>query len=149
MMSLPRALTSARSPAFAAAARSRWAPRIRTTEPARRLRNTSVLVMKYCLQGRARSDSNEMSNMGSRVAQRFPLRAVSLCLLLAAPACKGGPETDQAAIEERLHEKGTAELMHEVSTAPEYRPPADGRLSERQVRIYLDVRRRERKIREI
>lgn len=90
-----------------------------------------------------------MSNIGSRVAQRFPLRAVSLCLLLAAPACKGGPEADQAAIKERLHEKGTAELMHEVSTAPEYRPPADGRLSERQVRIYLDVRRRERKIREI
>ncbi len=87
--------------------------------------------------------------MRSRVAQRFPLRAVSLCLLLAAPACKGGSEADQTAIEERLHEKGTAELMHEVSKAPEYRPPADGRLSERQVRIYLDVWRRERKIREI
>src|SRR6185295_13365882 len=90
-----------------------------------------------------------MSNIGSRLAQRIPLRAVCLCLLLAAPACKERPEADQQAIQERLHEKGTAELMNEVSTAPEYRPPSDGRLTERQVRIYLDVRRREQKIREI
>lgn len=90
-----------------------------------------------------------MSNIESRVAQRFPLRAVSFCILLVSLACRGRVSEDAASIRQRLDEKGTAGLMDQVSRAPEYGPPADGRLTERQVRIYLDVRRRERKIREI
>jgi hypothetical protein len=39
--------------------------------------------------------------------------------------------------------------MAEVATAPEYQSPADGRLTARQIEMYLDVRRREREIREV
>src|SRR4030095_12202991 len=49
----------------------------------------------------------------------------------------------------RLDEKGTVDLMDQVSKAPEYKPPADGRLTGRQVEMYLDVRRREQKIRQV
>jgi hypothetical protein len=38
--------------------------------------------------------------------------------------------------------------MDAVAKAPEYHPPADGRLTEGQVKMYLDVRQREQQIRE-
>jgi len=44
--------------------------------------------------------------------------------------------------------QGTASLMDQVAKAPEYKPPADGRLSRRQVEMYLEVHRREEKIRD-
>jgi hypothetical protein len=49
-----------------------------------------------------------------------------------------------------VHDRGlgTASLMDQVAKAPEYKPPADGRLNRRQVEMYLEVHRREGKIRD-
>ncbi|HSS47576.1 MAG TPA: hypothetical protein VLX28_01395 [Thermoanaerobaculia bacterium] len=68
--------------------------------------------------------------------------------ILFACGCQG-KAADEAAIQKSLHQKGTANLMDEVAKAPEYHPPADGRLTEAQVKMYLDVRQREQQIREV
>ena len=69
--------------------------------------------------------------------------------ILLAFGCQAKPAADEATIQKRLHQKGTANLMDEVARAPEYHPPADGRLTEAQVKMYLDVRQREQQIREV
>src|SRR5258707_2856111 len=69
--------------------------------------------------------------------------------ILWACGCQAKPAADEASIQKGLHQKGTANLMDEVAKAPEYHPPADGRLTEAQVRMYLDVRQREQQIREV
>ncbi len=63
--------------------------------------------------------------------------------------CGKQPAEDEASIRESLEEKGTVDLMDQVSKAPDYQPPADGRLTERQVKMYLAVRKRELRIREV
>ncbi|HEV8581997.1 MAG TPA: hypothetical protein VGX68_23250 [Thermoanaerobaculia bacterium] len=79
-----------------------------------------------------------------------PACALLFCALLGADfGCKGKRGEDEASIQKRLEAKGTINLMDQVSKAPEYQPPADGRLTGRQVEIYLDVRRREQKIRQV
>jgi hypothetical protein len=75
-------------------------------------------------------------------------RAVTAVLsgaLLLAVACR--QPDDRAAIQERLRAKGTAEVVREAAAA-RYVPPADGRLTNAQVRVYLRVRERESRIRE-
>jgi hypothetical protein len=74
--------------------------------------------------------------------------AVALALggaLLLAAGCERGD--DRAAIQERLRAKGAAEVVREAAAA-RFTPPADGRLSDAQVRMYLAVRERESRIRE-
>lgn len=66
-----------------------------------------------------------------------------------ACGCQAKPAADEASIQKSLRSKGTANLMDEVAKAPEYLPPAEGRLTEAQVRMYLDVRQREQQIREV
>jgi hypothetical protein len=68
--------------------------------------------------------------------------------ILWACGCQARPAADDASIQKSLRQKGTANLMDEVARAPEYHPPADGRLTEAQVKMYLDVRQREQQIRE-
>lgn len=63
--------------------------------------------------------------------------------------CRKGPAEDEASIRKSLEEKGTIDLMDQVSKAPDYPPPADGRLTEGQVEMYLAVRKRELRIREV
>jgi hypothetical protein len=70
-----------------------------------------------------------------------------ILLALMAPSCRGSQD-DEAAIRERLAKVKTADLMAEVAKA-EYTPPADGRLTAEQVRMYLQVKEREAKIREV
>jgi len=85
-----------------------------------------------------------MKRIGAR------LLTASMCALLAlASGCKGKAGEDEASIQKRLEEKGTVDLMDQVSKAPEYKPPADGRLTDRQIGMYLEVKRREQKIREV
>jgi hypothetical protein len=67
--------------------------------------------------------------------------------ILFACGCQG-KAADEVAIQKSLHQKGTANLMDEVAKAPDYHPPADGRLTEAQVKMYLDVRQREQQIRQ-
>ncbi len=82
------------------------------------------------------------------------LRRTSVIFALAgavlfACGCQGKPADDEAAIQKGVHENGTARLMDEVAKAPDYHPPADGQLTEAQVKMYFDVRQREQKIREV
>ena len=66
--------------------------------------------------------------------------------ILWACGCQARPAVDDASIQKSL--KGTANLMDAVAKAPEYHPPSDGRLTETQIQMYLDVRQREQQIRE-
>ncbi len=78
------------------------------------------------------------------------LRVLTLALVLPLLlGCRDKPAEDEASIRESLEEKGTVDLMDQVSKAPDYPPPADGRLADRQVEMYLDVRERELRIREV
>jgi|SRR4051812_7540200 len=70
-------------------------------------------------------------------------------MILWACGCQAKPAADEATLQKSLHQKGTANLMDEVAKAPEYHPPADGRLTEAQVKMYLDVRQREQQIRAV
>jgi hypothetical protein len=63
--------------------------------------------------------------------------------------CKGKPADDEASIKKTLEEKGTIDVMDEISKAPEYNGPADGKLTDQQVKMYVEVRQREQKIREV
>lgn len=80
---------------------------------------------------------------------RVPVTALGLLLLAAGTACRSKPADDQASIQKRLNEKGTLDVMDQVSKAPDYQPPADGHLTDGQVKMYLAVRERELKIREV
>lgn len=67
--------------------------------------------------------------------------AIMLCASLALAAC-GGKEAEKADIAKDLEKKGTTELLQEVAN-DKYDPPADGRLTEAQVQMYLKVREKE------
>ncbi len=70
---------------------------------------------------------------------RFPAM-ILLSALLILPGCRRQPKRPAPA--------GTAALMDQVAKAPDYRPPADGRLTRSQIKMYLDVQRREQEIRQ-
>jgi hypothetical protein len=69
---------------------------------------------------------------------RLPVM-ILLSALLTLPGCRREPQ--------RPVPKGTAALMDQVAKAPDYRPPADGRLTRGQIKMYLDVQWREQEIR--
>ena len=79
----------------------------------------------------------------------MPQRRLLLLVVLLVAGCGRKPAEDEASIRQRLDRKGTIDLMDQVAKAPDYKPPADGHLTENQVRMYLDVRLREQKIREV
>ena len=64
---------------------------------------------------------------------------ILLSALLILPGCRREPK--------RPAQNGTATLMDQVVKAPDYRPPADGRLTRRQIEMCLDVQRREQDLR--
>lgn len=72
-----------------------------------------------------------------------------LCLVLPAAGCKSKPADDEASIKKTLEEKGTIDVMDQVAKAPDYQPPADGHLTDGQVKMFIAVREREQKIREV
>jgi hypothetical protein len=65
--------------------------------------------------------------------------------MVLAAGCRRGD--DPGAIQERLRAKGAAEVVREAA-ASRFAPPADGRLTDAQVQMYLAVRERESRIRE-
>lgn len=69
-----------------------------------------------------------------------------LAATLLAGACKLRPG-DGASLRGKGPEAGTSKLMEDAARA-QYQPPADGRLTERQVERYLEVRERALRIRE-
>lgn len=73
------------------------------------------------------------------------LRTALLCAAVLAGCARDGAEKEgEKAAEPR--ELTTAEIMDRVAKAT-YQPPADGRLTDEQVRMYLEVKRRAREIR--
>lgn len=76
--------------------------------------------------------------------------AVAVCLSLAVLmfGCKAKEAVEKASVEQSLKEKGVGDLMEEISK-DSYEPPADGRLTEAQVQMYLKVREREVKIAQV
>jgi hypothetical protein len=73
------------------------------------------------------------------------LTAIAAAAMLLSSGCR--KPDDSAAIRERLRSKGAAQVVREAATV-RYTPPADGRLTAGQVRMYLLVRERECRIRE-
>jgi hypothetical protein len=80
---------------------------------------------------------------------RSVLAITLLGTALIAAGCKGKPADDEASIQKTLEDQGTVDVMEKVSQAPEYQAPADGRLSDQQIKMYIEVRQREHKIREV
>lgn len=73
---------------------------------------------------------------------------VLLSALVTLSACKAKESFDNAQIAENLEDKGTMELMNEVSE-DEYEGPADGRLTDAQIQMYLKVREKEKAIAQV
>lgn len=71
-----------------------------------------------------------------------------LCLSIALGGCKAKELADKAAIAKDLDKKGTVDLMKQAAD-DSYDPPADNKLTETQVQMYLKVREHEKKIAEV
>ena len=71
-----------------------------------------------------------------------------LCLALVLGGCKAKELADKADISKDLASKGTTDLMKEVAE-DEYTAPEDGRLTDKQVEMYLKVREHEKKIAQV
>jgi hypothetical protein len=78
--------------------------------------------------------------------RRSLILVVSLCIVFGG--CKAKELADKAAISKDLQKRGTTDLMQEIAK-DEYNPPADGRLKETQIQMYLKVREHEKKIAEV
>lgn len=68
-----------------------------------------------------------------------------LVLSLALAGCKVKEAYDKAKISQDLDKKGTVDLMKEVAD-DKYTPPADGKLTDAQIQMYLKVREHEKDI---
>lgn len=77
-------------------------------------------------------------------------RSLSLvvCLVLALTGCKVKELADKASISKDLSNRGTTDLMKQVAN-DSYTPPADGRLKDSQVQMYLKVREKEKAIAQV
>jgi hypothetical protein len=77
-------------------------------------------------------------------------RSLSLlfALSLVLAGCKAKELVDKASISKDLQKRGTTELMQEIAK-DEYTPPADGRLTDSQIQMYLKVREHEKKIAQV
>jgi len=71
-----------------------------------------------------------------------------LLLAVALAACHRAQPDDDATIRKHLSQKSTAVLLQEVAKA-EFKPPADGHLTEPEIRSYLKLEERSRRIRAV
>ncbi|HMB53983.1 MAG TPA: hypothetical protein VKU40_11740 [Thermoanaerobaculia bacterium] len=86
-----------------------------------------------------------------RTSARLLALAAVFALALTTTAClgcRGDDAEDEAAIEERLDETGSFDVVEWAAQA-DYDPPEDGRLSEEQMEMYVAVQRRAAKIRQV
>lgn len=70
---------------------------------------------------------------------------ILIALALTLLSCKAKEKIDQASIKKDLEKHGTLDLLEQVG-ADEYTAPADGRLTDKQIQMYVKVREREREI---
>lgn len=68
-----------------------------------------------------------------------------LCLAIALTGCKAKELAEKAQIAHELEKKGTFDLAKDVAN-DKYTPPADGKLTDAQVQMYMKVREREKAI---
>ena len=68
-----------------------------------------------------------------------------LCLAIALTGCKAKELAEKAQIAHELEKKGTLDLAKDVAN-DKYTAPADGKLTDAQVQMYLKVREREKAI---
>jgi len=78
---------------------------------------------------------------------RKALTIISLSLI-ALTGCKAKEIADKAAISHDLEKRGTVDLMKQVAD-DKYTAPADGKLTEAQVQMYLKVREHEKQIAQV
>jgi len=77
-------------------------------------------------------------------------RSLSLvvCLVLALAGCKAKEPADKAAISKDLQKRGTIDLAQQIAK-DSYDAPADGRLKDSQIQMYLKVREHEKQIAQV
>ncbi len=73
---------------------------------------------------------------------------VLLALSVAILGCKAKELVDKASIQNDLNKRGTMDLMKEVAD-DKYTPPADGKLTDAQIQMYLKVREHEKQIAQV
>jgi hypothetical protein len=78
---------------------------------------------------------------------RRTLPIVALALVALA-GCRAKEMAEKAGIAQDLHNRGTVDLMKQVSN-DRYTPPADGKLTDGQVQMYLKVRDHEKAIAQV
>jgi competence protein ComGC len=71
-----------------------------------------------------------------------------LCLVFALGGCKAKEALDKVAISKDLSKNGTVDLMKKVAD-DQYTAPADGKLTDGQVQMYLKVREHEKQIAQV
>ena len=71
-----------------------------------------------------------------------------LCLTIALTGCKAKEAIDKMAISKDLEKNGTTDLMKKVAD-DKYTAPADGKLTDAQVQMYLKVREHEKQIAQV
>jgi len=74
-------------------------------------------------------------------------RTLSLVVLVSI-ALAGCHKAKEEAIKDDLHNRGTVDLMKEVEN-DKYTPPADGKLTDGQIQMYLKVREHEKQIAQV
>lgn len=77
--------------------------------------------------------------------RRTSLVLLTLLFAVFLSSCKAKEMFDQRSIAKDLKERGTTDLMKQVAD-DSYEPPADGRLTDAQVQMYLKVREHEKQI---
>ena len=71
-----------------------------------------------------------------------------LCLTVVLSGCKAKEAFDKASISRDLDKQGTTDLMKKVAE-DKYTAPADGKLTEGQIQMYLKVREHEKQIAQV
>ena len=71
-----------------------------------------------------------------------------LCLTIALTGCKAKEAIDKLAISKDLDKNGTTDLLKKVAD-DKYTEPADGKLTDAQVQMYLKVREHEKQIAQV
>ena len=74
--------------------------------------------------------------------------SLAVCLVLSLTGCKVKELADKASISKDLAKHGTTDLMQQVAN-DSYTPPADGRLKDSQIQMYLKVREHEKAIAQV
>jgi hypothetical protein len=80
--------------------------------------------------------------------RRLPLFLLVIVVTVSLAGCRAKEAIDNVKIAKDLKKQGTIDLLEKTSK-DQYNPPADGRLTDAQIQMYLKVREREMQIAEV